>query len=84
MNQDVLDYDAGLTSIELEVVATDRSGNVSESAMVTVTVNNLADEASEQPVVVEEPEKKKSSSGSLAWLTLLAAPFAFMRRRKQK
>ena len=82
MNQDVLDYDAGLTSIELEVVATDRSGNVSESAMVTVTVNNLADEASEQPVV-EEP-KKKSSSGSLAWLTLLAAPFAFMRRRKQK
>ena len=83
MNQDVLDYDAGLTSIELEVVATDRSGNVSESAMVTVTVNNLADEASEQPVVVEEP-KKKSSSGSLAWLTLLAAPFAFMRRRKQK
>ena len=35
-------------------------------------------------VVVEEPEKKKSSSGSLAWLTLLAAPFAFMRRRKQK
>nr|WP_233999156.1 S8 family serine peptidase [Pseudoalteromonas sp. T1lg122] len=47
MNQDVLDYDAGLTSIELEVVATDRSGNVSESAMVTVTVNNLADEASE-------------------------------------
>jgi len=84
MNQDVLDYDAGLTSIELEVVATDRSGNVSESAMVTVTVNNLADEASEQPVVAEEPEKKKSSSGSLAWLTLLAAPFAFMRRRKQK
>jgi len=84
MNQDVLDYDAGLTSIELEVVATDRSGNVSESAMVTVTVNNLADEASEQPVEAEEPEKKKSSSGSLAWLTLLAAPFAFMRRRKQK
>ncbi|MCP4059319.1 MAG: GlyGly-CTERM sorting domain-containing protein, partial [Pseudoalteromonas sp.] len=30
-----------------------------------------------------EPESN-GSSGSLAWLTLLAAPFAFMRRRKQK
>jgi subtilisin family serine protease len=79
-NSEVLDYDSGLETIELEVVVTDTSGNISEPAVVVVTVNNLADEASEQPVA----PARNSSSGSLAWLTLLAAPFAFMRRRKQK
>ena len=56
------------------------SGMESEETSVSIVVNDtIADPAP----VVEEP-KKKSSSGSLAWLTLLAAPFAFMRRRKQK
>ena len=52
------------------------------SEAVTITIAVTQDPA--EDVVAEEPEKKKSSSGSLAWLTLLAAPFAFMRRRKQK
>ncbi len=69
---------AGDTSAEMEVVAIDVRGNVSEPAMVTISVTKVA-----PPVVTPEPTKK-SSSGSLAWLTLLVAPFAFMRRRKQK
>ena len=69
---------AGDTSAEIEVVAIDVRGNVSEPAMVTISVTKVA-----PPVVTPEPTKK-SSSGSLAWLTLLVAPFAFMRRRKQK
>lgn len=185
-NQEVLDYEAGLTKVELEVVTTDTAGNISEPAMVTVTVNNIADEGAEvTPVVDAEqnfsvqensavdtvigsvtatdpdaeatpiisytlsgselvtisaegelkvagsidfeteteinvqvtatdsagnsseavdvviavtqdpsedvvaptpptPKPKKSDSGSLAWLSLLVAPFAFIRRRKQK
>ena len=69
---------AGDTSAEMEVVAIDVRGNVSAPAMVTISVTKVA-----PPVVTPEPAKK-SSSGSLAWLTLLVAPFAFMRRRKQK
>ncbi|MBE0364732.1 hypothetical protein PULV_a2488 [Pseudoalteromonas ulvae UL12] len=80
-NPDQLDYDAGLTKIELEVVAVDTRGNVSESAMITVNVNNLADEASELP---QPPKVYEKSSGSLGWFVLLAAPFAWLRRRKQK
>ena len=79
-----LDHDAGLTMVELEVVATDTRGNVSASAMVTVNINNLADEASEQPVVTPPPVVHKKSAGSMGWLVLLAAPFAILRRRKQK
>ena len=47
-NSDLLDYDAGLTQIQLEVLALDTDGNVSAPAMVTVNVTNVADEA---PVV---------------------------------
>lgn len=70
---------AGDTTAEMEVVAIDIRGNVSEPVTVTVNVTAVVPPA----VVIPEPEKK-SSSGSLAWLTLLVAPFAFMRRRKQK
>mgnify|MGYP000580441104 FL=1 len=69
---------AGDTSAEMEVVAIDVRGNVSEPVMVAVSIT-----AQVAPVVTPEPAKK-SSSGSLAWLTLLVAPFAFIRRRKQK
>ena len=69
---------AGDTSAEMEVVAIDVRGNVSEPVMVAVSIT-----AQVAPIVTPEPAKK-SSSGSLAWLTLLVAPFAFMRRRKQK
>ncbi|MFC3031913.1 S8 family serine peptidase [Pseudoalteromonas fenneropenaei] len=78
-NSSQLDYDAGLHNIELEVVATDTAGNVSEPAVITVKVTNLADEESEKPKPVVET--KKSSSGSLFWL-LLAAPLALFRRKK--
>lgn len=81
-NSEVLDYDSGLEKIELEVVVTDVSGNISEPAMVVVTVNNLADEVSEQPIAAAP--LSNNSSGSLAWLTLLIVPFTLIRRRKQK
>jgi uncharacterized protein YuzB (UPF0349 family) len=70
----------GDSSAELQVVAIDVRGNVSAPAVVTVSITKVV------PPVVETvaPESKKSSSGSLAWLTLLVAPFAFIRRRKQK
>ncbi|MDK9685319.1 S8 family serine peptidase [Pseudoalteromonas shioyasakiensis] len=74
-----IDYEQ-TTSIEVSVTAVDSAGNMSEAVTITIAVTQ--DPA--EDVVAEEPEKKKSSSGSLAWLTLLAAPFAFMRRRKQK
>lgn len=70
---------AGDTSAEIEVVAIDVRGNVSKPAMITITVTKVV-----PPPVVVPPEPAKKGSGSLAWLTLLVAPFAFMRRRKQK
>ncbi|MBE0377329.1 S8 family serine peptidase [Pseudoalteromonas prydzensis] len=54
MDQEVLDYDAGLMSVELEVVVTDAAGNISEPAMVTVMVNNLADEAFEMSPQIDD------------------------------
>ncbi len=73
-----IDYEA-TTELSLQVTAVDSAGNESEPMTVTVEVTQDPSED-----VVPEPEKKKSSSGSLAWFTLLAAPFALMRRRKQK
>ncbi|MGB1291662.1 MAG: S8 family serine peptidase [Pseudoalteromonas sp.] len=57
------------------VVAVDSAGNSSEAATVEVRVKN---------VVGSDDDDNDGDAGSLAWLTLLAAPFAFMRRRKQK
>ena len=62
-------------TLTFEVVAND--GTV-DSAKVTASVV-----VSPAPVVVV-PEPKKKSSGSLAWLMLLATPFAFLRRRKSQ
>lgn len=73
-NSDLL---SGDSSAEIQVVAIDVRGNTSEPAMVTVSITKVV-----PPVVVESTKKK--SSGSLAWLTLLVAPFAFTRRRQQK
>ncbi len=44
-NSGLLNYDAGLTQIQLEVLALDTQGNVSAPEMVTVNVANVADEA---------------------------------------
>lgn len=60
--------------IVFSVQAEDSKGYVSKAVSVVVGVNNLR----------SNDDDDNDSSGSLAWLTLLAAPFAFMRRRKQK
>ncbi|MEJ2911141.1 S8 family serine peptidase [Pseudoalteromonas sp. C12FD-1] len=60
------------------------SGTTAEETMVSIVVNDtIADPQPVTPTPTPEPQSN-GSSGSLAWLTLLAAPFAFMRRRKQK
>jgi minor extracellular serine protease Vpr len=82
----LLDHDAGLTSIELEVTAIDSRGNISESEMVTITVNNLLDEASEQPLppVPTIPKPKEDiSGGSFGWVSLLLLPSLWLRRKKK-
>lgn len=79
----VLDFDAGLESITMEVVAIDTAGNISAPAEVVVNVNNLADEASEQPAPPPAPAPVASSSsgGSMGWLGLLLLPAVYLRRR---
>jgi minor extracellular serine protease Vpr len=79
----LLDYDAGLTVITLEVNAIDSVGNVSDAVLVTVNVNNLKDEASEQPKPVEVATKKSSSGGSTGWMSLLLIPALLLRRKKK-
>lgn len=82
-NAEQLDYDSGLEQVMFEVVATDTSGNISNTATVMVNVTNLADEASEQPEPQPQvPVKKSTSSGSLGWLALLMAPLMWLRRRR--
>ncbi|MBB1432735.1 MULTISPECIES: S8 family serine peptidase [Pseudoalteromonas] len=60
--------------IVFSVQAEDSKGYVSKAVSVEIDVNNLR----------ANDDDDNDSSGSLAWLTLLVAPFAFMRRRKQK
>ncbi|CAH9067111.1 hypothetical protein PSECIP111951_03710 [Pseudoalteromonas holothuriae] len=84
-NGELLDFEAGNNEAKLIVTAIDLMGNTSSPAEVMVNITNLVDTDAEQPPVVDvTPAPKKSSSGSLAWLVLLAAPFAALRRRKQK
>ncbi|RJE77374.1 peptidase S8 [Pseudoalteromonas sp. MSK9-3] len=83
-NADVLDFEAGNNTATLMVVAIDVFGNSSEAAEVIVNITNTVDTDAEQPAPVTLPASGGSSSGSLAWLALLAAPFAALRRRKQK
>lgn len=82
----LLNYDAGLTEVVMEVVAIDSAGAISAPATVTVAINNLADEPSEQPVPPAPPAPVTSSGGSMG---LLATGFmllmgAFRRRRSSK
>jgi len=79
----LLDYDAGLTSIELEVTAIDSVGNVSEVETVMVSINNLADEASEQPMPTIPKPKEDISGGSFGWVSLLLLPSLWLRRKKK-
>lgn len=57
------------------------SGTEAEETTVSIVVNDTIPDPQPQP---QPEEEKKSSSGSLAWFAILVAPFAFMRRRKQK
>jgi len=72
------DFEAG-AELMAKVVAKDSAELMSTAVDVKVTLTDI----DETPVVVTPP-KKKSSSGSLAWLMLLATPFAFLRRRKSQ
>ncbi|OHU84614.1 MULTISPECIES: S8 family serine peptidase [Pseudoalteromonas] len=83
-NGELLDFEAGNNEAKLMVNAIDVVGNISEPAEIIVNITNVVDTEAEQPVEEVVEPKKSSSSGSLAWLTLLAAPFAALRRRKQK
>jgi subtilisin family serine protease len=77
-NSDVLDFDAGLQNIEMQVVAIDTSGNISTPATITVAVNNVADEPSEIP---EPPTPPVSSGGgAIGWLGLMLLPLTLVRR----
>ncbi|MEQ3640732.1 MAG: S8 family serine peptidase [Alteromonas sp.] len=78
----LLDFDAGFESVTMEVVAIDTSGKISEPAEITVSVNNLADEVSEQPAPPPPaPEPRTSGGGSTGWLSLLLLPAIYLRRR---
>ncbi|HEX5792474.1 MAG TPA: GlyGly-CTERM sorting domain-containing protein, partial [Rheinheimera sp.] len=66
-NSALLNYDAGLTEVQLEVVALDTAGNVSAPAMVTVNINNLADET---PVVSVSLTKASVDIGTAAGMSL--------------
>ncbi|MEO2281533.1 S8 family serine peptidase [Pseudoalteromonas pernae] len=80
-NADQLDFDAGLEQVTLTVVATDSTGNISNEANVVVKVQNLLDEAAEQPAP-QVAAKTSTSSGTWGWLTLLMAPALWLRRRR--
>lgn len=78
----LLDYDAGLTNIAMNVIAIDVEGNYSATATVNVSVKNLADEPSEQPAPTPEFKQKEPSGGSTGLIALLLLPLALLRRRK--
>ncbi|GMM72309.1 S8 family serine peptidase [Alteromonas gracilis] len=80
----LLDFDAGFESVTMEVVAIDTAGNVSEATEVTVSINNLADEASEQPAPPPPASSNDSSGGSMGWIALLLAPAVYLRRRMKR
>lgn len=79
-----IDFDAGLTDIVAKVVAIDTEGNVSEPATISISVLNLADEPSEQPVPapVVVPDEPQSSGGSFGWLVILQLVGLMLIRRR--
>lgn len=83
----LLDHDAGLTEVVMQVVAIDSAGATSDPASVTVTINNLPDETSEQPAPPPPAPAQTSSSGggvmggiAAGYMLLLAV----CRRRRTK
>ncbi|WP_019676875.1 S8 family serine peptidase [Arsukibacterium perlucidum] len=66
-NSAILDFEAGMTQIEMEVAALDSNGGVSAPVTVTVMVNNVPDE---QPVVTVNMTTPELRVGSAAGMTL--------------
>ncbi|HJS16574.1 MAG TPA: S8 family serine peptidase [Rheinheimera sp.] len=66
----LLNYEAGVTTAQLSVIAVNQAGNVSAPSTVTVSINNVADEA---PTVVVTGNSTKVVAGSTAAGTVLAS-----------
>ena len=75
-NSSMLDYEQALYVINMEVVAIDTHGNVSEPAKISVKINNLADTPEEQQTIEPTANAKGgSANGSALWLFALVAWF---------
>ena len=62
--------------------AEDSAGNLSEAQLLYINItNDVADDVTEEDET--EEESKDDDSGSFAWLSLLALPFALRRRMKK-
>ncbi|MDX1539318.1 S8 family serine peptidase [Arsukibacterium sp.] len=66
-NSAVLDFEAGMTEIQMEVAALDSNGNMSAPVTVTVNVNNIPDE---QPAVTVNLTNQEVLIGSAAGTVL--------------
>ena len=66
-NSSVLDFEAGMTEIQMEVAVLDSNGGMSAPVSVTVNVNNVPDE---QPVVTVNLTTQQLEIGSAAGMVL--------------
>ena len=71
--------------LTLMIRAEDSAGNLSEAQLLYINItNDVADDVTEEVEEDEtEEESKDDDSGSFAWLSLLALPFALRRRMKK-
>lgn len=69
----LLNYEAGVTSAQLSVVAVNQAGNVSAPSTLTISLNNLADEA---PTLAVTGNNTKVVAGTTAAGTVLASVVA--------
>ena len=71
--------------LTLMIRAEDSAGNLSEAQLLYINITNdeADDEAEDVAEEETEEESKDDDSGSFAWLSLLALPFALRRRIKK-
>lgn len=65
-NSALLNYDAGLTTVQLEVIALDTEGNASAPTTVMVNVTNVADEMPVVTAAIQVADVKVGSSSGAA------------------